>query len=75
MFKRSSIPKSSGPIPSIGESLPNNTKYLPLKPPVDSIANTSDGLSTTQMLFLSLVESEQTPHKLFDVSILQFEHL
>ena len=40
-----------------------------------AIANTSDGLSTTQILFVSLVESEQTPHKLLDVSILQFEHL
>ena len=26
----SSIPKSSGPTPSIGDNLPNNTKYFPL---------------------------------------------
>ena len=43
-FNKSLIPNSSGPIPSMGDNLPNNTKYLPLKPPVDSMAKTSEGL-------------------------------
>ena len=75
IFNRSSIPKSSGPILSIGESLPSKTKYLPRKPPVDSIARTSEGLSTTHMLFESLEASEQMSHIDFDVNILHLEHL
>ena len=74
-FKKSLIPKSSGLIPSIGDNLPSKTKYLPLNPPVDSIAKTSEGFSTTQMLFISLALSEQILQRLFDVSILHLEHL
>ena len=62
-------PSSSGPIPSIGERCPIKIKYFPLKPVASSIAITSDGDSTTQMVLSSLLPELQITHRSSSVSI------
>ena len=76
-FSRSikdAIRSLSGPIPSSGAITPPSTWKSPLYSPKSLIVETSFGCSTTQIVLLSRIASEQIGHGSFSVHEPQTEH-